>query len=304
MRGARSIPHFWVSGSRLSAIPIRMSVARHERARDDLVSLAHRGHDVGEFSLGAARVLGRAVGFDGFCLLTFDPATLMPTGEVVKDGLPEKATPRLAEIEVAETDFNNFRELAHAELPAATLSAATEGDLDRSLRHRELRGPGGFGDELRVTLVAEDATWGAITLLRAARSSGLHRGRRTTDGGVRSLPGPGPEASDRAAGARRRRRRRPNRRPESSSSARATRCSARNDAGRALLEELMTVTKPGRGGERGARSRGRASPSGRRGRGGRRRLGPGAGPVRALAASPGVAPRRRKRGLSSSSWSP
>ena len=143
-----------------------MSVARHERARDDLVSLAHRGHDVGEFSLGAARVLGRAVGFDGFCLLTFDPATLMPTGEVVKDGLPEKATPRLAEIEVAETDFNNFRELAHAELPAATLSAATEGDLDRSLRHRELRGPGGFGDELRVTLVAEDATWGAITLLR------------------------------------------------------------------------------------------------------------------------------------------
>ena len=30
----------------------------------------------------------RAVPFDGSCLLTFDPATLLPTGEVVENGLP------------------------------------------------------------------------------------------------------------------------------------------------------------------------------------------------------------------------
>jgi DNA-binding CsgD family transcriptional regulator len=45
---------------------------------------------------------------------------------------------------------------------AATLSGATGGELDRSLRHRELKRPHGFGDELRAPL----GPWGALTLLR------------------------------------------------------------------------------------------------------------------------------------------
>ena len=52
--------------------------------------------------------------------------------------------------------------------PAASLSEATGGDLDRSVRHRELKRPNGFGDELRAALVGESATWGALTLLRAS----------------------------------------------------------------------------------------------------------------------------------------
>jgi DNA-binding CsgD family transcriptional regulator len=32
--------------------------------------------------------------------------------------------------------------------------------------HRELKGPHGFGDELRAVLVTESGTWGALTLLR------------------------------------------------------------------------------------------------------------------------------------------
>jgi hypothetical protein len=42
--------------------------------------------------------------------------------------------------------------LARAERPAASLSEVTEGDLERSLRQREIRRPGGFADELRVAL--------------------------------------------------------------------------------------------------------------------------------------------------------
>ena len=64
-----------------------MAVVSPERLRGDLARLVHRGADVSEFSTGAARVLARAVPFDGVCVLTLDPATLLPTGEVVQNGL-------------------------------------------------------------------------------------------------------------------------------------------------------------------------------------------------------------------------
>ena len=143
-----------------------MPTASPERLREDLISLVHRGGDVREFSLDAARILRRAVPFDGVCVLTFDPATVLPTGEVIENGLPPEAMPRMTEIEVGETDFNKFPALAQAQVPAGTLSEATGGELDRSARHRDVRGPHGFGDELRAALVAGSATWGGITLLR------------------------------------------------------------------------------------------------------------------------------------------
>jgi hypothetical protein len=47
--------------------------------REDLVRLVHRGADVRGFALGAARILVRAVPFEGVCVLTMDPAT--PPGD-------------------------------------------------------------------------------------------------------------------------------------------------------------------------------------------------------------------------------
>jgi DNA-binding NarL/FixJ family response regulator len=136
--------------------------------RRDLLRLAQHRMDVRDFSLGAARLLARTVPFDGVCVLTMDPATLLPTGEVVENGLPSSATARMTEIELDGRDANSFGGLAVATRPAATLSHATGGDLERSRRHRELRGPHGFGDELRAVLSDEGTTWGALTLLRAA----------------------------------------------------------------------------------------------------------------------------------------
>ena len=115
------------------------------------------------------RVLHRAVPFDGICLLTIDPATLLPTGEVAENGLPAAARPRLTEIELREPDFNKFTALARARRPAASLSEATASDLDQSLRQRELRRPSGFEDELRAVLAGATGTWGALTLLREAK---------------------------------------------------------------------------------------------------------------------------------------
>ena len=85
-----------------------MSASRLDRIQSELVRLGHRGLGVHDFSLRAAHALGRDVQFDGVCVLTLDPATLLPTGEVVENGLPREATPRLTEIELGEADYNKF----------------------------------------------------------------------------------------------------------------------------------------------------------------------------------------------------
>ena len=145
------------------------ATAEREHARRDIARLAHRGLRVDEFARAVTRILRRVVPFEGRCLLTVDPATLLPTGEMVEDGLPSAAMVRFNEIELKEPDFNKFVALAHAPRPAASLGGATEGELDRSLRQREVRRPNGFADELRAVLADETGSWGALTLLREAK---------------------------------------------------------------------------------------------------------------------------------------
>jgi DNA-binding CsgD family transcriptional regulator len=140
-----------------------------ERVRDEVVRLVHRTADVPQLAKEVIRVLRRAVPFDGTCLLTMDPATLLPTSEVVENALPASVAVRLTEIELREPDVNKFTDLARGRLPAAGLAEATAGELDRSTRHRELRRPSGFDDELRMVLTGATGTWGALTLLREAR---------------------------------------------------------------------------------------------------------------------------------------
>ena len=140
--------------------------ATRSRVRADIVRLVHRRADLPNLVHAFSRILKRAVPFDGVCLLTVDPATMLPTGEVVDNGLPPSARTRLIEIEFGEPDFNKFTDLAHAAVPAASLSAATGGQLDRSRRQREIRGPNGFADELRTVLTARTGSWGNLTLLR------------------------------------------------------------------------------------------------------------------------------------------
>ena len=140
--------------------------ATRARVRVDVVRLVHRGVGLDDLTHDLAGVLQRAVPFDGTCLLTVDPGTLLPTGEVVENGLPPTARARLTEIELGEPDFNKFTALARADVPAASLSGATEGDLERSIRQRDVRRPNGFGDELRCILTGPTGVWGSLTLLR------------------------------------------------------------------------------------------------------------------------------------------
>ena len=143
-----------------------MSQGVRARVRDDIVRLAHRDLDLPQLTEAVVRRLTTAVPFEGACLLTVDPATLLPTEEVVVDALPASVRPRMTEIELREPDVNKFTHLAHSTIPAASLSAVTAGDLDLSRRHRELRRPCGFADELRAVLASPTGCWGALTLLR------------------------------------------------------------------------------------------------------------------------------------------
>jgi DNA-binding CsgD family transcriptional regulator len=145
-----------------------MVVVTSERLRDDVSRLLHEGCGLRDFSLRAARILRRAVPFEGVCVLAMDPTTLVPTDHVVENGMPTAVYARMAELELRGEDFNAFRSLALRDCHAATLSEATGGDLDRSERHRQIRSPHGFGDELRAVLVDDRTTWGGVTLLRGS----------------------------------------------------------------------------------------------------------------------------------------
>ncbi|HEX4812374.1 MAG TPA: helix-turn-helix transcriptional regulator [Nonomuraea sp.] len=140
----------------------------YERAREDLLKLIHRGLDVPSYARAVGELLGRLVPCEGTCLQTMDPATLLVTGDYVENGLPSAEILRLIEIELLEPDVNKWTELKSARTAAAGLGQATRGDLDRSLRQREVRGPGGFADEIRVVLATGTGTWGGLTLFREA----------------------------------------------------------------------------------------------------------------------------------------
>jgi DNA-binding NarL/FixJ family response regulator len=143
-----------------------VAAVRRARARDDIVRLVHRTTGVHRLASDVTRVLQRAVPFDGVGLWTVDPATLLPTGLVVRRGLDLDLLPRFIEIELREPDFIKFRTLARQGRAAASLSDATRGDLEQSVRHCELIRPQGFDDELRVVFSDCAGAWGAVCLLR------------------------------------------------------------------------------------------------------------------------------------------
>lgn len=100
-------------------------------------------------------------------LLRTDPTTVLPTDGVV-DALPPALCKHFWDNELLEADYNKFVDLARREDNAATLSAATDGDLSRSTRYTRLYRPLGLGDELRASFTARDGScWGIAQLGRS-----------------------------------------------------------------------------------------------------------------------------------------
>jgi DNA-binding CsgD family transcriptional regulator len=140
------------------------------RGSEQFARLANRGLPLERLFAETVELVGRYVGFDGLCLLTTDPATVLITHEFKEDDFGPEDSPRFVTNEYVEDDFNKLASLARSPYPVATLDDATGGVPSRSRRFLDLLEPMGYGPELRAALSFDGACWGSLVLFRALDS--------------------------------------------------------------------------------------------------------------------------------------
>jgi hypothetical protein len=91
-----------------------MTAGAAERVRDEVDRLSARGLDVPRFFDETGRILRKAIGLDGFCSMTVDPATMLLTSHIAHDSVRPEDVPRLGRNEFLEEDVNKFAALARA----------------------------------------------------------------------------------------------------------------------------------------------------------------------------------------------
>jgi DNA-binding CsgD family transcriptional regulator len=119
------------------------------------------------FADGVMAALGRAVGFDGFCLFGVDPVTRLRSVMFSRNSLSASAA-RLYRNETVESDANKYVELSSRPMSAGVLSAVGAVEPASERLHEMLR-PDGFSSELRLALVGGRRYWGAVSLFRDSR---------------------------------------------------------------------------------------------------------------------------------------
>ena len=123
--------------------------------------------DLAVLRVRVLRELRKLVSFDAAFLAATDPETMLFTAAFADEPLVE-AGPRFLDNEFAAVpDVNRFADLAVAAAPVASLDTATRGERAISPRWREIIAPLGMGDEARVALRVDNATWGVLCLHRS-----------------------------------------------------------------------------------------------------------------------------------------
>jgi DNA-binding CsgD family transcriptional regulator len=140
-----------------------------DRVRRDIEVVARAGLDVATFVSEFEASLRRAVPHVASCFATLDPTTRMLTS-TYKFGALQGCDGRDADWarhEYGDETTLSFAELADRELPATSVWAETDGDLQRSGRHRDVITPCfGFGDELKLVGRHDARCWGGANLFR------------------------------------------------------------------------------------------------------------------------------------------
>lgn len=135
-----------------------------EQMKREMIRLCHAGLNSRTLRTELLKRLRSVLPFESSCFLTADPATLLFTGSVVDE--LASATPLLIENELLHDDVNKFAWLVRSHLPVGDLAQATQGELSRSRRYREILAPAGIGDELRAALLTGTCCWGFLCLHR------------------------------------------------------------------------------------------------------------------------------------------
>lgn len=140
-----------------------------DRALHRTRSLARSGFDTGGFAHALADVLQSTVPHAAACVVTVDPATGLLTGTYKFGSLAgaHELDGAWASIEYGTDDPTRMSAIARQAVPAAATSHLPGGAQD-SIRVRELIGPAGYADELRMMALHDDEPWGGVNLFRAA----------------------------------------------------------------------------------------------------------------------------------------
>ena len=142
-----------------------MQQQRAEQSRREIIRLCHAGLDSRALRIEIMKRLQTVIPIDVSFFATADPATLLFTGAVVDDMLIH-ATPQFLENEFLQTDVNKLAWMVRSNTPVINLVQATQGELERSQRYREILAPLSLGDELRAALITGGTCWGFMCLHR------------------------------------------------------------------------------------------------------------------------------------------
>ena len=157
--------------------PMPGSAAR-SRARDRIVRIARSSIDLDSMRLEVIAELRRAIGFVSWCWPLMDPEAVLPTTALFDLEFSD-ALPRLLLLEERPDEVNTKRRLVEAPDQTAILSAATQGDLRRSARWRDVYQPAGIGDEVRMAMVDGYGPWAVVELWRASDDRPFREGDAT-----------------------------------------------------------------------------------------------------------------------------
>ncbi|MFJ2867956.1 helix-turn-helix transcriptional regulator [Kitasatospora sp. NPDC087314] len=156
-------------------------------AIEGMRELAGAGLTTPEVFRRADELLRPVLEFDAVCWHTADPATGL-VNSVQSEDLSLAAFEQAVRLEVWADDLATFPKIRHSGVQAETLSRATKGQLQESVRYREQVAPAGFGDELRAVFDAAGGMWGCAAFLRVPdRGPYLGRQRELADAAARHL---------------------------------------------------------------------------------------------------------------------
>jgi DNA-binding CsgD family transcriptional regulator len=110
--------------------------------------------------------LRHAVGFDAWCWALLDPICGLASDATAWNPVVGSQQRRFHK--AVQEDRRSGLAPGVSEAAVSRLSQVTGGDLERSLRWREILGPGGLGDELSAHLVVDGSAWGHLVLYRGA----------------------------------------------------------------------------------------------------------------------------------------
>lgn len=146
-----------------------------DRLVDDVARVGARGLPREEYYAEVTARLRRVVPSAAACWHTVDPSTHLLTSdsptELISRGIftPESSAEAGKEIIASEylvQDVNTFASLARKRVPVGTLTQATGGKLDRSVRYQQVLNPAGIPYELRAAFVTRGRCWGAVHIAR------------------------------------------------------------------------------------------------------------------------------------------